>query len=69
MCRFPLLPRHSRVIVEAMMNHPDVLEEVLVAVSFLSTKTPFLLPLEKRTSVALHTEGSTIPSMGILLPT
>ena len=44
MCKFPLLPRHSRVIVEAMMNHPDVLEEVLIAVSFLSTKTPFLLP-------------------------
>lgn len=44
MCRFPLLPRHSRVIVEAMMHHPDVLEEVLIAVSFLSTKTPFLLP-------------------------
>ncbi len=44
MCKFPLLPRHSRVIVEAMMNHPNVLEEVLIAVSFLSTKTPFLLP-------------------------
>ncbi len=44
MCRFPLLPRHSRVLVEAMMAHPNVLDEVLVAVSFLSSKTPFLLP-------------------------
>jgi len=55
MCRFPLLPRHSRVIVEAMMNHPDVLEEVLIAVSFLSTKTPFLLiPGEEELSRAAH---------------
>nr|WP_319474802.1 ATP-dependent RNA helicase [uncultured Sphaerochaeta sp.] len=55
MCRFPLLPRHSRVIVEAMMNHPDVLEEVLIAVSFLSTKTPFLFPAgEEDLSRAAH---------------
>lgn len=60
MCRFPLLPRHSRVIVEAMMNHPDVLEEVLVAVSFLSTKTPFLLiPGEEELSRAAHKRFST----------
>jgi hypothetical protein len=53
--RFPLLPRHSRVIVEAMMNHPEVLEEVLIAVSFLSTKTPFLLiPGEEEQSRAAH---------------
>lgn len=44
MVRFPLLPRHSRVIVEGMQNYPDVIDEVLVAVSFLSTKTPFVLP-------------------------
>lgn len=55
MCRFPLLPRHSRVIVEAMMNRPEVLEEVLIAVSFLSTKTPFLLiPGEEEQSRAAH---------------
>lgn len=55
MCRFPLLPRHSRVIVEAMMNHPDVLEEVLIAVSFLSTKTPFLMiPGEEDLARAAH---------------
>ncbi len=44
MVKFPLLPRHSRVIVEGMLNYPDVIDEVLVAVSFLSTKTPFVLP-------------------------
>lgn len=44
MIKFPLLPRLSRVIVEAIMNYPSVLERVLVAVSFLSTKSPFILP-------------------------
>lgn len=44
MVAFPLVPRHSRVIVEAMMNYPDVMEEILVAVSFISTRTPFVLP-------------------------
>jgi HrpA-like RNA helicase len=44
MVRFPLLPRHSRVIVEGMLNYPDVIDEVLIAVAFLSTKTPFVLP-------------------------
>lgn len=44
MVKFPLLPRHSRVLVEGMLNYPDVIDEVLVAVSFLSTKTPFVLP-------------------------
>lgn len=41
---FPLTPRHSRVIVEAMVNYPQVISEILVAVSFISTRTPFILP-------------------------
>lgn len=44
MVLFPLLPRHSRIIVEAMLSYPDVLEEVLIGTSFLSTNSPFLLP-------------------------
>lgn len=44
MVKFPLLPRHSRMIVEAIMRYPDVLEEVLVASAFLSSHSPFLLP-------------------------
>jgi len=44
MVRFPLLPRHSRVLVEAMLRHFSVIEEVIIAVAFLSTKTPFLFP-------------------------
>lgn len=44
MVKFPLLPRHSRVIVEAMLRYPSVIDEVIVAVAFLSCKTPFVLP-------------------------
>lgn len=44
MVRFPLLPRHARVIVEAMLHYPNVLEEVIIAIAFLSSKTPFVLP-------------------------
>lgn len=44
MAVFPLLPRHSRIIVEAIHRYPDVMEEVLIAVSFLTSSTPFILP-------------------------
>ncbi|HTX71345.1 MAG TPA: ATP-dependent RNA helicase, partial [Rectinemataceae bacterium] len=44
MCAFPLLPRHSRMIVEAIVNYPDVVDEVITAASFLSTMSPYLLP-------------------------
>lgn len=44
MAVFPLLPRHSRIIVEAVHRYPDVMEEVLIAVSFLTSPTPFVLP-------------------------
>ena len=44
MIAFPLLPRLSRVIVEAVMNYPDVISDVLIAVAFLSAKTPYILP-------------------------
>jgi ATP-dependent helicase HrpA len=44
MTLFPLSPRHSRMIVEAVNRYPRVLEEVLVATSFLTTNSPFLLP-------------------------
>lgn len=49
MCKFPLLPRHSRVIVESLMRYPDVLQDVLIAVAFLSCKTPFLFPAGEET--------------------
>ncbi len=44
MCAFPLLPRHSRMIVEAIQNYPSVVEEVLIAAAFLSTQSPYVLP-------------------------
>lgn len=47
MILFPLVPRLSRVIIEAIINYPSVLESVITAVAFLSTKTPFVLPQGK----------------------
>jgi len=44
MAEFPLLPRHSRIIVEAITRYPQVLQEVIIATSFLTTSHPFLLP-------------------------
>lgn len=44
MAEFPLLPRHSRILVEGMIRYPDVLDELLIAVSFLTTDSPYLLP-------------------------
>lgn len=47
MVKFPLLPRHARVVVEAIYNYPSVINEVLVAIAFLSSKTPFIMPPDK----------------------
>jgi ATP-dependent helicase HrpA len=44
MCRFPILPKHARMIVEAIRAYPSVIEEVIVAATFLSVNSPFLLP-------------------------
>jgi len=44
MCKFPLPPRQSRMIAEAILNYPNVLEEVIIAASFLSVRTPFSFP-------------------------
>ncbi len=41
---FPLLPRHSRIIAEAVLHYPSVLQEVLIATAFLSTSGPYILP-------------------------
>ena len=44
MVRFPLIPRHSRILVEAIRRFYDVMEEAVIATAFLSTNTPFTLP-------------------------
>jgi len=45
MVMFPLLPRFSRIIVEAIIKYHEVLEETIIAASFLSARSPFILPL------------------------
>jgi len=44
MCEFPLLPKLSRMIVEAILKYPDVITETLIAAAFLSTTSPYILP-------------------------
>jgi len=47
MCLFPILPKHARMIVESMRAYPSVTAEVIVAATFLSVNSPFLLPAGK----------------------
>ncbi|MDR2630623.1 MAG: ATP-dependent RNA helicase [Spirochaetaceae bacterium] len=44
MTEFPLPPRHSRIIVEAILRYPQVTEETIIAAAFLSTQSPYVLP-------------------------
>ncbi len=44
MTPFPLMPRHARMIVEAIHRYPEVLRETIIGTSFLSTNSPYLLP-------------------------
>ena len=44
MCKFPLPPRQSRMIAEAIINYPNVTEEVIIAAAFLSVRSPFSMP-------------------------
>ena len=44
MCLFPILPKHARMIVEAIRSYPSVIAEVIIAATFLSVNSPFLLP-------------------------
>ncbi len=44
MVQFPLEPRISRIIVEAILRYPDVVSQAVVAASFLSAQNPFVLP-------------------------
>ena len=47
MVRYPLLPRHGRCMVEAIMKKPSMIIPVAVCVAFLSGRTPFVLPPEQ----------------------
>ncbi|MCL2380395.1 MAG: ATP-dependent RNA helicase [Treponema sp.] len=44
MTEFPLAPRHSRIIVEAILKYPQVVKETIIAAAFLSTPSPYVLP-------------------------
>ena len=44
MTEFPLAPRHSRIIVEAILKYPHIIKETLIAAAFLSTQSPYILP-------------------------
>ena len=44
MVRYPLLPRHSRALVEALKRYPNIVRPVIICLAFLSAKTPFILP-------------------------
>ncbi|MCR4676484.1 MAG: ATP-dependent RNA helicase [Sphaerochaetaceae bacterium] len=44
MVRYPLLPRLSRCIVEAVNRDIEIIRSVIICVSFLSCKTPFVMP-------------------------
>ena len=44
MTEFPLAPRQSRIIIEAVLRYPKVIQETLIAAAFLSTQSPYLLP-------------------------
>ena len=44
MTEFPLPPRHSRIIVEAIFKYPEIIKETLIAAAFLSTQSPYILP-------------------------
>ena len=44
MTEFPLAPRQSRIIVEAIMHYPHVIRETIIAAAFLSTQSPYILP-------------------------
>ncbi|GHU42376.1 ATP-dependent helicase HrpA [Spirochaetia bacterium] len=44
MTEFPLAPRQSRIIVEAILQYPQVTQETIIAAAFLSTQSPYILP-------------------------
>ena len=49
MTEFPLAPRQSRIIVEAILHYPRIIRETLIAAAFLSTQSPYLLPQGEET--------------------
>lgn len=69
---FPLSPRLARVVVEAGMKYPASLHEVIVAVSWLSVKSPLLYPPEQEAQARrvhaklAHPMGDLLTAIGIV---
>ena len=42
MMRFPLSVRHARIVAESVYTYPGALKKVLIATSFISTRSPFV---------------------------
>lgn len=49
MMPFPLTPQLARMVVEAADRYPNVLDEVLMVVAFLSARPPYLYPQGEET--------------------
>ncbi|WKC88454.1 ATP-dependent RNA helicase [Borreliella japonica] len=49
MILFPLVPAHSRALVEAMINYPQAIYQTTIGLSFLSTSGIFLIPQNEET--------------------
>lgn len=45
MVDFPLGPRLSRILFEALLKYPSVTNHILIVLSYLSSKKPFLYPM------------------------
>lgn len=57
MLSFPLLPRHSRIVVESMLHFPEALADILTIISVLTSNSPLLLPIgEEHQARAAHAQ-------------
>ncbi len=69
---FPLSPRLARVVVEAGMKYPGALHDIIVAVAWLSVKSPLLFPPDheaqaRRAHAKLaHAMGDLLTAIGIV---
>lgn len=41
---YPLQPKHSRILIEGIRRYPDIITELTIIVSFLTTHSPYVLP-------------------------
>ncbi|MDR3336691.1 MAG: ATP-dependent RNA helicase [Treponema sp.] len=62
MTEFPLPPRQSRIILEAILRYPEVTEETLIAAAFLSTQSPYVLPPGEETDARKAHHGFRDPA-------